>query len=161
MNGLNKEILDKFNDIISYYKLDGKVIDELAITRIIDRMSDTFNIGYNTLEKLIRQKSGEAFVEQEHPRDGDGKFTTKDSLISTGGDYTEDDLTDELYLGKFEDDFLEIVHKAQLEDKPDKLFIDLKEHDDYAISLAKQGSNDEINSELKSLRHKRDIIAHI
>ena len=163
MNGLNKEIIDKFNDIITQYKFDKKIIDELAITRIIDRMSDTFNVDYNTLEKLIKQESGEAFVEHEHPRDRDGKFTTKDDGVNnslpTEDDYTEDNLTDELYLGKFEDEFLEIVHKAQLEDKPDKLFIDLKEHDDYAISLAKQGSNDEINSELKSLRHKRDIIA--
>jgi len=84
MNGLNKEIIDKFNDIITQYKFDKKIIDELAITRIIDRMSDTFNVDYNTLEKLIKQESGEAFVEHDHPRDEDGKFADKDGGSVSG-----------------------------------------------------------------------------
>mgnify|MGYP003989890983 FL=1 len=85
MNGLNKEIIDKFNDIITQYKFDKKIIDELAITRIIDRMSDTFNVDYNTLEKLIKQKSDEAFKEEDHPRDEDGKFADKDGGGSVSG----------------------------------------------------------------------------
>lgn len=117
MNGLNKEIIDRFNDIISYYKLDGKVIDELAITRIIDRMSDTFNIGYNTLEKLIKQKSGEAFVEQEHPRDRDGKFTDKSSIRTKFDQMFKDDTKEDFKIQESHIEKVKEWYKKAIEQK--------------------------------------------
>ena len=66
-----KDIVDKFDEII------GDTQSYLSIQRAIDRIANMLRMSSTHIESIVRESGHEVFVELEHPRDNDGKFTDK------------------------------------------------------------------------------------
>jgi hypothetical protein len=68
----DQEIIDKFIEII------GEDYNDLDVSRAIDRISNMLKVPSNQVYDIVKTSGHEAFVEDEHPRDNDGKFAKKD-----------------------------------------------------------------------------------
>jgi tRNA nucleotidyltransferase (CCA-adding enzyme) len=72
------------DDIINYYESNDVDIDRSFLIRIIERMADSANISFDEMIDILSQsEANEEFREEDHPRDSDGKFTSKGGAIDT------------------------------------------------------------------------------
>ena len=68
------------DDIINYYESNDVDIDRSFLIRIIERMADSANVSFDEMIDILSQsEANEEFREEDHPRDSDGKFTSKGS----------------------------------------------------------------------------------
>ena len=92
------DYIEWFQSIIEHYKSKEVDINTSFFIRVIERMADSANISFDEMIDILSQsEANEEFREEDHPRDSDGKFTSKGSGSSV---VLEDEIKDHVPEGE-------------------------------------------------------------